>query len=66
MSDALVIVVSEETGAISLGERGRLQRWLSVDSLRKELRSRLVEDAHEEQIKVPDEIADAHEPVEAA
>jgi diadenylate cyclase len=39
--DALVIVVSEETGAISIAERGRLERGLSVDELRDALRRKL-------------------------
>ncbi len=49
VSDALVIVISEETGAISLGERGRLLRWLSVDALREELRLRLAQSARDDQ-----------------
>jgi diadenylate cyclase len=39
--DALVVVVSEETGAISLAERGRLDQNLDADRLRRELTVRL-------------------------
>lgn len=37
-ADCLVVVVSEETGAISLAERGQLIRNLSIDALRTMLR----------------------------
>lgn len=37
-ADCLVLVVSEETGAVSLAERGNLLRKLSVDGLRAMLR----------------------------
>lgn len=36
-SDAVIVVVSEETGAISIAHRGRLQRDLSADQLRRQL-----------------------------
>lgn len=39
--DALIVVVSEETGAIRLAERGRLSAPLAVDALRDEMRRRL-------------------------
>jgi len=41
-SDAIVIVVSEETGTISVAENGELTRCFSRDSLKKFLRSRLI------------------------
>lgn len=41
VTDAVVVVVSEETGAISIAERGRLDRWKSPESLRAELTQRL-------------------------
>jgi len=44
-SDALVIVVSEETGVISIALRGRLRRGLSADDLREVLTQELVGDA---------------------
>lgn len=39
--DAIVVVVSEETGAISIAERGHLERWLTPEALRAELMRRL-------------------------
>jgi diadenylate cyclase len=40
-TDALVLVVSEETGVISLADNGKLTRFLSLDDLSEELTSRL-------------------------
>jgi diadenylate cyclase len=39
--DAIVIVVSEETGSIRIAERGRLSMPLSIDNLRDEIEHRL-------------------------
>jgi diadenylate cyclase len=41
-NDAVAVVVSEETGAISLSTGGGLERGLSIDELRARLRSLLV------------------------
>ncbi len=40
-SDALVLVVSEETGTISLADGGKLTRFLALDDLEQELETRL-------------------------
>lgn len=41
-SDAIIIVVSEETGAISIAENGELFRGYSKDTLKKTLRGKLL------------------------
>lgn len=43
-SDALVIVVSEETGVISMARNGRLERNYTLDRLNEELRAELLTD----------------------
>jgi diadenylate cyclase len=40
--DALVLVVSEETGVISLADNGKLTRYLTLDDLSDELEGRLL------------------------
>jgi len=52
-SDALIVVVSEETGTISVVESGRFERYLTPDALRQLLRNKLgkppkIEEADEE------------------
>ncbi len=41
-SDAVVVVVSEETGTISLAVEGRLERGLDADALRERLQKLLI------------------------
>ena len=36
--DAVIIIVSEETGVVSVAENGRIQRYMNHDSLRQRLR----------------------------
>lgn len=52
-SDALVIVVSEETGAISVAENGSLERSFTRDSLKKMLRSKLIPEKAQKPAKPP-------------
>jgi diadenylate cyclase len=40
-TDALILIVSEETGTISLADNGKLTRYLSLDDLEHELEERL-------------------------
>ena len=45
-SDAIVVVVSEETGIISVAIDGKLKRYLDIDSMRKILKDALIVDYH--------------------
>ncbi len=52
-SDAVIIVVSEETGTISVAENGVLSRSFSRDSLKKLLRARLLPEKPAKATKPP-------------
>jgi diadenylate cyclase len=45
MSDAVVVIVSEETGSISVAINGMLKRHLAQDTFEKLLRNELVRDS---------------------
>jgi len=50
-SDAVVVVVSEETGSISVAENGELTRGYTKDSLKKLLTARLIPEKDTDSIK---------------
>jgi diadenylate cyclase len=49
-TDAFVIIVSEETGKISVAQEGELERALDSDRLRERLR--VLQDKHEEEAPI--------------
>lgn len=51
ISDAIVIVVSEETGTISVAENGELTRGFTKESLKKFLNTRLLPDKDSNNVK---------------
>ena len=46
-SDALAIIVSEETGVISMAQNGKLTRYLDMDGLKNVLRSIYYKDTND-------------------
>lgn len=56
VSDALTIVVSEETGTVSIAENGELSRGFSRDRLTEFLTKRLAPDPHEDRKNAKDKI----------
>ncbi len=62
-SDAIIVVVSEETGAISIADRGRLIRHVPPDALFEVLRAHLGEPRGAGRAeKPPDDKSDAQDP----
>lgn len=47
-SDALVIIVSEETGVITVAQNGKLERNFTIDRLGEKLRGELLDDKHKD------------------
>lgn len=47
-TDALILIVSEETGTISIADHGQLIRYLALDDLDDELRTRLADFADQQ------------------
>ena len=52
-SDALVVIVSEETGAISVATSGMLKRHLTKETFEKILRTELITEEEEKNITRP-------------
>jgi diadenylate cyclase len=50
-SDAVVVIVSEETGSISVAVDGMLKRHLAVDTFEKLLRNELLSETETEEKK---------------
>ena len=52
-SDALVVIVSEETGAISVATSGMLKRHLTKETFEKILRTELITEEEEKNVTRP-------------
>jgi diadenylate cyclase len=63
-TDAIAVIVSEETGAISLAQGGKIERDLSVEQLRERLSSELRR--HMSAVALPTAIPHSEESDDAA